>query len=155
MSMSHDMRVGALDRILELVVVLHEDATRTLARQGLTVSRAPVLWQLRRRGPARQRDLADAMGISPRTLTELVDALVETGFVTREPHPTDRRANLITLTDRGISTIETLERQQDEFVDVLFASMRDDRFQCFVDGLEHVLERLHALGLSAEHSDTE
>jgi hypothetical protein len=39
--------------------------------------------------------------VSPRNVTGLVDGLAESGFVTREPHPTDRRATLVALTERA------------------------------------------------------
>ncbi|HEX6577304.1 MAG TPA: hypothetical protein VF082_02975, partial [Jiangellaceae bacterium] len=52
---------AALDRVLELVVLLNDDMTSSLARDGLTPSRAHVLWELRRRGPSTQRVLADAI----------------------------------------------------------------------------------------------
>ncbi|MFC7479231.1 MarR family winged helix-turn-helix transcriptional regulator [Luedemannella flava] len=98
---AHARRAGALDRILELSVLVNADMTQSLARDQLTVSRAHVLWELRHRGPSTQRVLADAMGVSARTITGLVDGLVATGFVTREPHPTDRRATLVTVTEHG------------------------------------------------------
>jgi DNA-binding MarR family transcriptional regulator len=144
---NHEMRVVALHRLLDLTVLLHDDATRSLARDGLTTSRATVLWHVRRRGPATQRELAHAMNVSARTITGLVDALVDTGFVTREPHPTDRRANLVTFTDHGTRTVEAMERQQQQFVDLLFGEMPDERFRCFVDGLDDLLRRLEDLGL--------
>lgn len=144
---NHEMRVVALHRLLDLTVLLHDDATRSLARDGLTTSRATVLWHVRRHGPATQRELAHAMNVSARTITGLVDALVDTGFVTREPHPTDRRANLVTFTGHGTRTVEAMERQQQQFVDLLFGEMPDERFRCFVDGLDDLLRRLEDLGL--------
>jgi DNA-binding MarR family transcriptional regulator len=128
--------------LLDLVVVLNDDMTRRLARDGLTVSRAGVLWQLHHRGPTTQRALADALGVSARTMTGLVDGLVATGFVTREPHPTDRRAILATFTARGRRVMRTLEREQATFVRLLFADMPGATFDAFVDGLDHVLARI-------------
>jgi DNA-binding MarR family transcriptional regulator len=141
---------AALDRILELVVLLNDDMTRSLARDGLTGSRAPVLWALRQRGPTTQRDLADALKVTPRTITGLVDALVATGFVTREPHPTDRRATLVTFTTRGASTAEGLYRDQQEFAHLLFAGMPRERFDCFVAALDEILAKLRDHGLTYE-----
>jgi MarR family len=77
----------ALDQILELVVLLNEDATQSLARDGLTLPRAGVVWFVHHNGPSTQRAIADFLKVTPRNVTGLVDALVETGFVTREPHP--------------------------------------------------------------------
>lgn len=123
-------------------MVLNEDMTRGLARDGLTVSRAGVLWQLRRHGPVTQRTLADALGVSARTVTGLIDGLVATGFVTRQPHPTDRRATLITFTARGTSAVRRLEREQATFVRLLFAGMSDESFDSFTAGLDHVLTQI-------------
>jgi DNA-binding MarR family transcriptional regulator len=134
----------ALDRILELAVVLDEDMTAGLAAYGLTRSRAHVVWELRRRGPTTQRVLADVMGTSPRNITGLVDALAATGFVTREPHPTDRRATLVTLTEHGARVAEALARGHGELARALFVDMPDERFDCLLAGLVDVLARLRA-----------
>jgi DNA-binding MarR family transcriptional regulator len=138
---------NALGQMLELVVLLNHDMTQSLARDGLTTSRVGVLWVLRQRGPTVQRDLASALQVSARTMTGLVDGLVATDFVTREPHPTDRRASLITFTKRGEATVEALERDQREFVQILFGGLPDKQFDCFAAGLTHVLDRLHEHGL--------
>src|SRR5690348_3147778 len=90
-----------LDRVLELSILLGRDSAEGLGRMGLTESRAHLLWELQHRGPCTQRALADALHVAPRTITTLIDALASTGFVTREPHPSDRRATLVTFTPRG------------------------------------------------------
>ncbi|MFC6023351.1 MarR family winged helix-turn-helix transcriptional regulator [Plantactinospora solaniradicis] len=133
---------AALDQILELAVLINDDMTRSLAQDGLTVSRTHLLWELRRRGPSTQRDLADALKVSARTVTGLVDGLEATGFVTREPHPTDRRATLVTFTDRGVRTVEEMELGQQEFARLLFAEMPEERLDCFSGALGEILTRL-------------
>lgn len=142
-----DRFAGALGRILELVVLLNDDMTKSLAKEGLTGSRAHLLWVLRERGPLTQRELAEALQVSARNITGLVDALVATGFVTREPHPTDRRATLVSFTKQGEATSQELERDQEEFAELLFGGMPRDRFNAFVDGLGEVLTRLADAGL--------
>ena len=129
----------ALDRILELVVVLDEDLTRTLEQRGLTTSRAHLLWELQRSGPSTQRAIATAMRVSTRNITGLVDGLVATGFVTRESHPTDRRATLVTFTHHGAATAQRLLDEQQEFSHLLFGGMPDKQLDCFVTGLDQVL----------------
>jgi DNA-binding MarR family transcriptional regulator len=138
---------AALDRLLLLTVMLNDDMHRGLANDGLTPSRTSLLWTLRRIGPCPQRAIADAMQISPRTVTGLVDGLVATGFVTREPSPADRRAVLVTFTPKGTAAVESLLAQQREFGRQLFAAMTRDRFDGLVAGLDDVLATLHALGL--------
>jgi DNA-binding MarR family transcriptional regulator len=143
-----DRHALALDRILEVVVLLNDDMTRRLARDGLTVSRTHLLWELRRRGPSTQRVLADALGVSARTVTGLVDGLAATGFVTRELHPSDRRATLVTFTPRGVRVVAAMERDQAEFAHILFGGMPQRRFDGLVAGLGDVLDRLRAQGLT-------
>src|SRR4051794_11345237 len=136
---------AALDQVLALVVLLSDDMTRALARDGLTSSRAHLIWELVQRGPSTQRALADAMGLSARTVTGLTDGLVETGFVTREKHPNDRRAALVTLTAHGRAIAERLQHEQRTFAHDLFAGMPRVEFDGFVGGLDYVLTRLREL----------
>ena len=94
----------ALGLLIQVAMAFNDDMSRSFARDGLTGARAHALWELRRTGPITQRALADALGVTARTVTGLVDGMVATGFVTREPHPTDRRATLVTpdgARDRG------------------------------------------------------
>ena len=132
----------ALERVFELTVLLNEDMTRTLARDGLTVARAHLLWELYHRGPSTQRVLAEALDVSPRNVTGLVDALVATGFVTREPHPTDRRATLVSFTEHGARTATELDKGREQLAELLFAPMSDTQFDGLAAGLGLVLARL-------------
>jgi DNA-binding MarR family transcriptional regulator len=137
--------VDVLNRILQLALFLNDDMERDLAGYGLTISRTRVLWELHVRGPVTQRELAQAIDVSARNVTGLVDALAETGFVTREPHPSDRRAALVTLTAHGKRTTDDLARRQRELARDLFERMPPERFDAFAAGLAEVLERLDAL----------
>ncbi len=145
---------AALDRVLELVVLLNQDMTQSLAARGLTISRATLLWTLRRIGPCPQRDLAGALGVTARTVTGLVDGLAASRLVTREPHPRDRRATLVTLTTAGTDLVSALEKEQAELGRQLFAAMPPARFDGFVARLDHVLATLHNFGLAHRLGET-
>jgi DNA-binding MarR family transcriptional regulator len=80
--------------------------------------------------------------VTPRAITGLVDALVKTGFVTRESHPTDRRATLVTFTKQGKKAAEALERDHIEFATKLFADLPETTLRNFTKGLDAVLARL-------------
>lgn len=135
----------ALSQLLELTVLLTADMNQRFERDGLTAARTHLIWELQQRGPSTQRALAQAMDVSPRNITGLVDALVDTGFVMREPHPTDRRATLVTFTEHGSAAATGLERDQEELSRLLFDAMPDDEFRGFVKGLDAVLTRLREL----------
>jgi DNA-binding MarR family transcriptional regulator len=133
---------AALDRVLELALLVNEDMNRTLPKDGLTPSRAHLVWELLHRGPSTQRVLADALRVSARTITGLIDGLEATGFVTREPHPADRRAILVTFTPHGRAIADKMLADQRTFADILFDGMPHQRFDGLVEGLDDVLERL-------------
>jgi DNA-binding MarR family transcriptional regulator len=139
-----DQWEAALDRVLELTLLLGRDMTESLARMGLTEARAHLLWELRTLGPCPQRALASALHVTPRAVTALVDGLAETGFVTREPSPADRRAILVTVTELGRTTTQALVDGHRELARQLFADMSTGEFGGFDAGLGHVLARLRA-----------
>lgn len=91
-----------------------------------------------------QRVLAQALKVTARAVTGLVDALVAQGLVTREAHPTDRRATLVTLTPRGETLVAQLKRDHRELARALFASMAPGELDAFAHGLAGVIDRLHA-----------
>ena len=68
-------------------MLLNDDLTSSLGKDGVTPSRAPLLWHLGQHGPSTQRALADALQVAPRTVTGLVDALEETASSRVQPAP--------------------------------------------------------------------
>lgn len=140
-----------LDQLLEISLLIGRDMTESLGRLGLTPARTHLLWELSHRGPSTQRVLADALDVSARNVTGLVDGLEATGFVTREPHPGDRRATLVTLTPSGAELMAEMKQGQEEFARLLFAELSPGQATALGSGLGHVLDRLRELvGKAAE-----
>src|SRR5579872_66747 len=88
---------------------------------GLTPTQLAALATIGKTGPMRLGDLAAAEGIAPSTLTRLVTALEDSGYVRRNADPSDARASTLAITPRGH---ETLERLRTESTLVLAASLR-------------------------------
>lgn len=133
----------AVDQVLELVVLLNRDMQLSFERDGLTEARAGLLWELRG-GPVTQRELADALAVTPRNVTGLVDGLVATGYVARAPHPTDRRAVLVTLTDAGTTLLASMVEGYAEMHDVLFGGLSERQLRDLRRSLTIVNDRLRA-----------
>jgi DNA-binding MarR family transcriptional regulator len=142
MARSVEQQVAMLDRIMLLTSLVEEDTTRGLEELGLSKARVRPVWLIHQHGPQTQRQLAEALGVSARNVTGLVDALVETGFVTREPHPTDRRATLVSLTPHGQKVAEGLAAGRVAYAEALFEGMSDRRFGALGTGLDALLARL-------------
>ena len=135
----------ALDRMLEVVVLFDHDMRSTLAARGLSISRAHLLWEIHRRGPLSQRELAQALQVTPRNITGLVDGMAADGFVLRGPDPADRRISRVSLTPRGVSTAEEMRAEQQELGRTLFGTMPADTLDGLVRGLDQVLATLRPL----------
>jgi MarR family transcriptional regulator, transcriptional regulator for hemolysin len=85
--------------------------TRAVTAQfGLAEAGAsPLLWIGRMGEGIRQNTLAERIGIEGPSLVRIVDDLASAGLVTREPDPSDRRANLLYLTDKGREVTAAVE----------------------------------------------
>jgi DNA-binding MarR family transcriptional regulator len=54
-------------------------------------------------------ELAEFLDITKQAASEMVDYLEQRGYVVRQPHPTDRRGKIVTLTQRGWNCIRETE----------------------------------------------
>jgi DNA-binding MarR family transcriptional regulator len=88
---------------------------------GLTPTQLAALATVEQSGPLRLGDLAAAEGVAPSTLTRLVSALEDSGYVRRCADPSDARASTLAITPHGH---ETLERIRSETTLVLAESLR-------------------------------
>ena len=75
-------------------------------------------------------------------MTGLVDGLVDTGFVTREPHLTDRRAFRVLAHGARRTVLAEMDREHEALAELLFGGMSASELEGFAGGLDHVVERL-------------
>lgn len=73
---------------------------------GLSPERMRLLGALHCNGPQIMNALSEELGVSPRNITQLVDALEGEELVRRTPHATDRRATVVELAPRGADICE-------------------------------------------------
>jgi len=135
----------AIDRLMQLSMLISSDLSRYERESGLTAPRIHLLWQLGLDGPTTQQRLAAAMDVTPRNVTGLVDGLVASGHVTREPHPTDRRATLVTPTAAGRAVIEENQHSYDALAHQLFGELSPPRLAEFSAVLDATIARFAAL----------
>jgi MarR family transcriptional regulator for hemolysin len=83
---------------------------RRLQPFGLTEATwLPLIHIARARQPMRQKDLAASLVLDGSSVVRLLDALEAAGLIERREESGDRRAKIITVTDRGLSVIEKVE----------------------------------------------
>jgi DNA-binding MarR family transcriptional regulator len=99
---------------------------RTLRRQnlaGLTPTQLSALATVDQNGPLRLGDLAAAEGIAPSTLTRLVTALEESGYVERRAVPGDARASELSITPDGRAVIDRVREESTKMIAGMLAQL--------------------------------
>src|SRR5689334_24892222 len=91
----------ALAGYAEIVQLISATRTPEFPDPSVTMAQMRVLMLLSAVGEARMSDLAHQLGISPSTLSSLVDRLVEAHFVARRDDARDRRSVLVSLAPAG------------------------------------------------------
>lgn len=147
MKYHHDMipEPTVLDRLLEISELFQRDLAREFAGTSLTTARTRVLWDLAHAGPSTQQALANRLEVSARNVTGLVDALEDAGYVARAPHPTDRRATLVTLTPSAEELMREMQRDHEELSATLLAAVAPGDRQALLRGIDAVADRLRDL----------
>jgi DNA-binding MarR family transcriptional regulator len=128
--------------------IAHASHNRTNARMsaaGLSLARFRVLQALASGGRLRMNELSAALGVAPRTVTTIIDALENDRMVARLADPADRRATLLEITDEGLSQLRRLRALHDAAAAELFEVLTPTEQQ----QLARLLHRLQAASSAA------
>ena len=72
----------------------------------LSLSQVNTLFRLYHHGPSPVNALADHLGITMAAVSQLLNQLIDTGYIHRSISTKDRRVKLITITDQGALAVE-------------------------------------------------
>jgi DNA-binding MarR family transcriptional regulator len=90
---------------------------------GMTYPRMNLIHVLAEDGPQIMSVLRDRLGVSARNITVLVDGLEKEGFARRVPHPSDRRATVVELTEGGHAAHRRVYATHADRAAALFAAL--------------------------------
>lgn len=80
---------------------LNQTFRRQIAEAGLTPGQFTALRTLIERGDLTQRELTEVMSSDPNTIASLLSRMEKLGWIRRETHERDRRANRLQVTAAG------------------------------------------------------
>ncbi|MGB9278920.1 MAG: MarR family transcriptional regulator [Pseudonocardiaceae bacterium] len=91
-----------------------------------TLTQLSAMASLHRHGPMSPRELATRERVQPPSMTRVIAALTEGGFVDRSPHPTDGRQTVVALTEAGRSYIDAEVSARERWLDARLAELSPD-----------------------------
>jgi DNA-binding MarR family transcriptional regulator len=144
--------MSAISPAKGLIFLMH-DVSRLVRRQmdhhaqalGLTSAQWRILAsvakaELLNQEPLSQANLAEQMDMEPITLSRHVDRMEDAGLIERRPHPSDRRAYRLFLTDAARPLVERFRTMSAKVLAEAFAGITDKE----IDAVTDVLTRMHA-----------
>ena len=130
-------------RLLTCTTLVESDIRRRLREQfDTTLPRFDLLAQLERAPDGMTLgEVSKRMMVSNGNITGLVERLVESGHLTRWPLPTDRRVQVIALTEAGREEFSRMAKAHEEWIAQMFEGVS-------AADVDRLLELLHKLKLS-------
>lgn len=116
---------------------------------GLTMTQLRVLFMVRGDKGVSAGTLAENLGVTPSTLTRIMDRLVNNRLVRREPDESDRRLVRHHLTQTGLRTVEELERTGRARLNAILARLSPDQVERLVMALRDFNEAAQSVDESA------
>jgi DNA-binding MarR family transcriptional regulator len=108
---------------------------RFVKSMGLSMPQFSILMQLHYRGAFSISEISDRFGISVPAASQLVEKLVQAGYLERAEDPNDRRAKLLPLSAKGKKLIEQGLSRRYRWMDNLMNDLNAEERAKVVDGL--------------------
>lgn len=133
-----DRRVRATSRSLPIALLRARERVMgpirsMLADAGVTEQQWRVLRVLDEQGEADATEIAQAACLLMPSLTRILQVLEKKGFCTRRAHPTDRRRQLVAITDQGRALIERNIPESNRIFAELEAAYGKERIEALLD----------------------
>lgn len=114
-------------------------AQRTTATVSLT--QISALSCLHKCGPLTPGELAAKEGVQPPSMTRVIAALEDIGYVSRRPHPSDGRQAIVALTETGLVYIKGEITAREAWLDERLNEL-DDEERAILDRAAEIIDRM-------------
>lgn len=98
-------------------------------RFGVTLTQASVMMLLMHDGRKTMGEIAEALGVSKGAATQLLDGLIEKGFVERNQDGEDKRIFYVSVSRRGRMHFRRIRDRGGKRITELFDLMNDDELE--------------------------
>lgn len=128
-------------RLRLAVVRLNRRLRAQRTSSAVSLTQVAAISTLFKCGPLTPGELAAKEGVQPPSMTRVIAALEEFGFVTRRPHPTDGRQAIVALTDEGRAFHDAEVSLREAWLDKRLAELDDDERELLARAAE-IIDRM-------------
>lgn len=107
---------------------------------GFSPGQFPVLLELWQQDGLTQKQLLDKLEVEQATLANTLSRMERDGLIARAPHPTDKRAQVITLTELGRDLEEKAVQAAAEADTALFDGFRQFERELMIEYMRRIVE---------------
>ncbi len=140
--MSGDSAERSLASRLRLAVVrLNRRLRAQRVGDDVSLTQIAAMSTLHKCGPLTPGQLAAKEGVQPPSMTRVIAALEEMGFVDRRPHPTDGRQAIVELSDDGLAYVRKAISVREAWLDRQLAELGEEELEVLSRAAE-IIDRM-------------
>jgi MarR family 2-MHQ and catechol resistance regulon transcriptional repressor len=114
---------------------------------GLSMSQTAALFKIRGEGACGVNDIGEDLQISSAAASQMMDKLVQLGFVHRSENPEDRRGKRLVIADKGTAFLQGSGNARIQWVDDLVDSLTPEERESAAAAVSLLVGKAKALGL--------
>lgn len=116
----------------------------------LSYSQISVLYRIHHHGPTDIVSLSRELQISKAGAGQLIDRMIQTGWLKSQPSPTDKRSKIITLTQSGRDLVLSSQSASMRWIDKYLDQIPTENNQEIISGMMPLIKPLN---MDNHHTD--
>ena len=141
-----DKRSKSIENLFATTAVvqrmMHACLQRSFDELSVAPSQLQLLHLIREQQPISLKTLATDMRLTPGAITQLVEGVVQAGYVTRSESQEDRRITVVSLTPAGVEICKQLEQKKHALLTKVLADLNDEELEVFLRAQQKLLAHL-------------
>jgi DNA-binding MarR family transcriptional regulator len=148
---SHDPLIGAMHEWMS--VIMHQsmsDSLRYCRENNLSMPQIGALFFAAKGGGGGVSALGDHLDVTSAAASQMLDRLVQQGFILRTENPADRRAKQIVLTEKGREVTQGIAYARQQWLDDLAATLSPQEKEHVTEALRILIDKARRLAQNPE-----
>jgi DNA-binding MarR family transcriptional regulator len=120
--------------------------------RNLSLPQVNSLIFIHRRGQTSVNDLAKHWGVTKAAVSQMVDKMVDQGWIDRTENPHDRRSRDLTVTLKGVQLIEEVQKYRHGWIDEFIKGLSQEEVRIIMPAFEILNQKLSTFNENFEKS---